>query len=342
MEAGKGTARRPFDEVLAEAEALARRTEAMQRPGPAGIPLRPLGKTGEWVTMIGVGGWDSVVEKTDAEAVALLREAFDLGITFWDNAWEYHEGRAEAVMGRALVEGALRDDVFLMTKVCARDAVGFRRQLDDCLRRLRTDQIDLVQLHSIQYPGDRERYFDPATGAMEAALEALEAGKFRYLGFSGHMDPGDHQTMLDASYEWATVQMPINLVDAHKSGFQHRILRQCVDRQIGPLGMKSLGGNQGRFPAALGIDGWTLRRYAMSMPVSSLICGMQTREELLGAVRLAQNFAPLQGEELRTILSLTRQVEDNGQIEEFKVRGGAFGCSYHGPLLASSPDSFPL
>jgi predicted aldo/keto reductase-like oxidoreductase len=245
-------------------------------------------------------------------------------------------------MGQALVEGALRDDIFLMTKVCARDAVGFRRQLDDCRRRLRSDQIDLVQLHSIQYPGDRERYFDPATGAMEAALEALAAGKFRYLGFSGHMDPGDHQTMLDTSYDWATVQMPINLVDAHKSGFQHPAVGLGEDLPSGPLGTKTSGKNQGRIPKTLGIDGWTLRRYAMSMPVSSLICGMQTRDELHGTVRLAQNFQPLRGEELRAVLSLTREVEDHGQIEEFKVRDGAFGCSYHGPLLASSPDSLPL
>jgi predicted aldo/keto reductase-like oxidoreductase len=336
MGEGKEIVKRPFEEVVAEAEALTGHAAAMQRPGPAGIPLRPLGKTGEWITMIGVGGWDSVVDKTDAEGVALLREAYDLGITFWDNAWEYHAGRAEEVMGRALAEGGLREGVFLMTKVCARDAVGFRRQLDDCLRRLRTDCIDLIQLHSIQYPGDRQRYFDHETGAMEAALDALAAGKFRYLGFTGHMDPDDHQTMLDTPYQWATVQMPINLVDAHKLGFQHRILPQCVARQIGALGMKSLGGNQGRFPAALQIDGETLRRYAMSLPVSSLVCGMQTREELQGMVRLARQFSPLRGEELRATLALTREVEDHGHLEEFKVRDGAFGCSYHGPLLQSS------
>jgi uncharacterized protein len=332
---------REFNEVLTEAIGYSKEAAAMQRPGPTGLPVRPLGRTGEWLTIVGLGGWDIVFNNTDDEAIRLMREAFDLGINFWDNAWEYHDGRSEEVMGRAMREGGLRDRIFLMTKVCARDAEGFGRQLDDCLRRLRVDYIDLVQFHSIQYPGDSGRLFDPENGGFRVASEALRAGKFRYLGFTGHMDPEDHLTMMAEPCDWAAVQMPINLVDAHKPGFQQRMLAECRRRDIGVLGMKSLGGNGGPIPKLLGIDGEICRRYAMSMPVTSLVCGVRTAEEVRQTARIARDFIPLGEEELAAALSLTRGVDDQGQLEGFKVREGEFGCAYFSkiyPGLSRQPD----
>lgn len=321
--------KRDFKKLLHEIAALGEEALAMQKPGPGGIPLRPLGKTGEWVSLLGLGGFDAVFEKTDEESISLMREAFDLGITFWDNAWEYHDGRAEDLMGRALEDGGLRDDVFLMTKVCARDYAGFHRQLEDCLRRLRTDCIDLVQLHSIQYPGDRERHYSD-NGAMKAALEALAAGKFRYLGFTGHMDPLDHMGMLRTPYEWASVQFPLNVVDAHlETGFQSLVLPECRRRDIGTIAMKSLAANNGRIPRELNLSGELCRQYVMSLPISTLVCGIQTKEQLHRMVEAARDFKPLDIGQLESLLLPGSVAENVLFLEEYKDRVGPFGCTYH-------------
>ena len=322
-----------FHQLISSVIELGRESLSMQRPGPGGIALRPLGKTGEWISMIGLGGWDAVAEKTDEEAIALMHEAFDLGIAFWDNAWEYHEGRAEEVMGRALQEGKLRDRVFLMTKTCARDYHGFKHQFEIQLRRLRTDCVDLLQLHSIQYPDDRERIFDPENGALRAALEARQAGKIRYLGFTGHMDPKDHLHMLAAPFEWDSVQMPLNIVDAQHLSFQQQVLPECRRREIGVLGMKALGGNQGRIPEALKVDGLLCRRYSLSLPVSSLVCGLQTLEEVHEIARLARDYQPLAGEELIQLLTIANLAPNKLWIEEYKDRQGPFGCLHHEIVL---------
>lgn len=329
--------KRDFTELLSELNTLGAEALAMQRPVAGGIPLRPLGQTGEWVSLIGLGGYDAVVNKTDAEGVSFMLEALDLGISFWDNAWEYHDGRAEEVMGRAIAEGRVRDRIFLMTKVCARDAKGFQRQLEDCLRRLRTEQIDLVQLHSIQYPGDRDRFFDPENGAMKAALEALAAGKFRYLGFTGHMDPHDHEGMLKTDYDWATVQFPLNVVDAHEvEGFQSRIFPQCRRRKIGMIAMKSLAANDGRIPHELKLNAELCRQYVMSLPISTLVSGIQTREQLHRLVEVSRDFQPLGSDVLTELLGRSRGVEDILFMEGYKDRTGQFGCTHHAAVYAGS------
>lgn len=331
---------RDFSELLTDLERLGAEALAIQRPVPGGIPERPLGRTGEWVSLIGLGGYDSVVNKSDAEGVDFMLEALDLGITFWDNAWEYHDGRAEDVMGQAIATGGVRDRIFLMTKVCARDYQGFQRQLDDCLRRLRTDRIDLVQLHSIQYPGDRDRFFDPDNGAMKAALEALAAGKFRHLGFTGHMDPLDHEAMLRSDYDWATVQFPLNVVDAHLvDGFQNRIFAECRRRNIGMIGMKSLAANEGRIPVELGLSAELCRHYVMSLPISSLIAGLQTREQLHRLVEVSRDFSPLGAAQLTELLTRSRGVEDILFMEGYKDRSGAFGCTHHAAVYAAGLSS---
>lgn len=306
---------------------------AMQKTGPTGIPLRPLGKTGVMVSMVGMGGWDSVANKTDAESVRFMHEALDNGIFFWDNAWEYHDGRAESVMGQALAQDGTRGKVFLMTKVCARVYDGARKQIDESLTRLRTDHVDLLQFHAIQYPGDPKRIFDPERGAKRAALEARKAGKLKYLGFSGHMDPQAHLEMLGMDFEWDTVQMPLNIMDAHYLSFQQQVLPVLRKRQIGVLGMKGLGGQEGRIPKDLKVNWELCRRYVLSLPVSVSICSMQTREELQGMIRIARDFRPLTEEEVHSLLAVSKLPSADGHIEEYKNRKGGYGCSHHSAVL---------
>lgn len=159
--------RREFLGTLAGAMAFAPEVLAMQKPGPSGIPRRPLGRSGDSVSIVGFGGWDAGVHEREKDAIALIHEAIDGGITFFDNAWEYHDGRSEEIVGRALESGGRRDRVFVMTKVCARDYAGFQRQFEQSLRRLRTDHVDLLQFHRFQYADDARRIFDPEMAAAQ-------------------------------------------------------------------------------------------------------------------------------------------------------------------------------
>jgi aryl-alcohol dehydrogenase-like predicted oxidoreductase len=327
-----GPTRREFLQSLAGVVALGTETLAMQTPGPAGIPLRPLGTTGASIPIVGYGGWDSVAGKSDAESITLMHEAIDLGITFWDNAWEYHSGRSETVMGLAFDTSSRRDRVFLMTKVCARDYDGVKRQIDECLRRLRTDRVDLLQFHAIQYDGDVERVGDPAKGGLKAALEAKQAGKLRFLGFSGHMYPAVHLKMLGI-HDWNSVQMPLNVLDAHYLSFEKAVLPEARKRGTGVLGMKSLGGQDGRIPRDLGLSIELCRRYAMSLPVSTTICGMQNREHLRQMAGIARGFTPLTADEVSRLLDATKSAAADGHIERYKNPSGGYGCSYHTVVL---------
>ncbi|MCW5962706.1 MAG: aldo/keto reductase [Bryobacterales bacterium] len=327
------SSRRQFLQAMAGMAALSAEALAMQRPGPAGIPVRPLGKSGASVTIIGLGGWDVVANKSDGDAIRLMHEALDSGITFFDKAWEYHDGRSEEVMGRALQEGGRRENVFLMSKVCARDYEGAKRHIEDSLRRLRTDRLDLLQFHSLQYPGDQERIMDPDQGALKAALEAKKAGKFRYLGFTGHQNPQVHLKMLASDYPFDSVQMPLNILDAHYMSFEKSVLPECRRREIGVLGMKSLAAQNGRIARDLNV-GWELcRRYAMSLPIASLVCGIQTREQLLGMVRVAKDFKPMGAEEAEALLVQSRNPSRDGHIEQYKNPQSGYGCSYHTGVL---------
>jgi predicted aldo/keto reductase-like oxidoreductase len=325
--------RRDFLKLLSGVVALGSETLAMQTPGPAGIPLRPLGATGERISIVGYGGWDCVVNKSVDESIRMMHEAIDLGVTFWDNCWEYNGGNSEEVMGRALEASSKRDKVFLMTKVCARDYKGFQKQFEESLRRLRSDRVDLLQFHAIQYKDDRARIFDPENGGLKAALEAKKAGKLRFLGFSGHMDPNSHLEMIRAPHKWDTVQMPLNILDAHYLSFQKQVLPQCRKRNIGVLGMKSLAGQDARIPRDLAIDWELCRRYAMSLPVATTICGMQTPEELRGMARIARDFKPLAQGDIEELLAKSREPSRDGHIEEYKDRSSGYGCSYQDKIL---------
>jgi aryl-alcohol dehydrogenase-like predicted oxidoreductase len=327
------TTRRHFIKTLMTGVAMGPVVTRFQLFSPAGIPTRPLGNTGERVSIIGYGGWDTVVGKSTGESIRHIHRAIDGGITFFDNAWEYHDGRSEEVMGKALAQEGYRNRVFLMTKVCARDYDGVKKQVDESLKRLQTDHVDLLQFHSIQYPDDPQRIFDPEKGGMKAVLEARQEGKLRFIGFSGHMFPEKHLEMINMPFEWNTVQMPLNILDAHYKSFQHQVLPVLNQKNIGALGMKSLTGQDARLPRELNISAELCRRYALSLPVSTVICGTQTFEELESDMAIARDFKPLSEEEIGYLLDIAREPARDGHIEEYKNPLGFYGCSYHKKIL---------
>jgi len=205
-----------------------------------GLPTRVLGRTGQRVSILALGGWHIGAIKDDAESIRLMQAALDEGITFFDNAWDYHDGRSEELMGRALADGR-RDKVFLMTKNCERDYDGSMRCLEDSLRRLRTDRVDLWQFHEMVYDNDPDWVFDK--GGIKAAMDARKAGKVRFIGFTGHKDPRIHLKMLGKPFDWDTAQMPINVMDAHYRSFQNQVVPVCLDKKVGVIGMKGYGGS---------------------------------------------------------------------------------------------------
>src|SRR3954469_7172962 len=217
--------------------------QSPSRTNSGGVQLRPLGKTGEMVSVLSLGGHSSTNPKklSEKESLRLIQRAVDEGITFMDNCWDYHDGGAEEWMGKALAEGGRRDKVFLMTKVCGRTAKEAQSNLEDSLRRLKTDRLDLWQFHEMVYDSDPDWVFEPG-GAIEAGIKAVKDGKVRFLGFTGHKDPIIHLKMLGKPYDWASVQMPLNVMDVHYRSFQQNVLPVLLQRGIGVLAMKSLGG----------------------------------------------------------------------------------------------------
>jgi len=289
-----------------------------------GIPTRPLGKTGARVSIVCLGGWhigQAGKDSGEAEAIRIMQKALDEGITFWDNAWDYHNGYSEEVMGRAL-QGR-RDRVFLMTKNCERDYEGSKRNLDESLRRLQTDRIDLWQFHEMVYDNDPDWVFEK--GGFKAAQEAVKAGKVRFIGFTGHKDPLIHLKMLArtekmSGFEWASAQMPINVLDAHYRSFQTQVLPKCVARGIGVIGMKGLAGGspKGRIPERGLATAAECRRYALSLEISTLVCGILSMKDLEQDVAIARNFKPLPPAERQALAARVRSEATDGRHELFK------------------------
>ncbi|HAA78439.1 TPA: aldo/keto reductase [Candidatus Latescibacteria bacterium] len=299
-------------------------TQELER-NSAGMPVRELGKTGLKVSIIGFGGGHSVRPDTDVdETVRLIHETIDAGVTFMDNAWEYHAGEAERRMGQALV--GKRDQVTLMTKVCARDRATAEAQLHESLARFRTDVIDVWQFHEVNYDNDPEWVFR-ADGAIEAAIAAREAGKIRYIGFTGHKSPHILQQMLDMDFEWDTCQMPVTVLDAHFRSFQNEILPELNRRNIGVIGMKSLGG-RGQFVSGLGLTAQQCRNYALSLPISTLICGIQTQENLEQDIAIARDFAPMSDTDRQTLLDSIYEEATDGRYEWYKTMQ-TYDSQYH-------------
>ncbi len=281
------------------------------------LPTRPLGSTGEQVSILGMGGGHVAgagAGNSDAEVVRVIEHAIDRGVTFMDNAWEYNDGRSETLMGQAIEHR--RDEVFLMTKVCARDRAGALSNLEDSLRRLRTDVIDLWQFHEINYATDDELVF-AVDGAAEAARKALADGKVRYVGCTGHKDPAYLLAMLGYEFPWSTVQMPVTVMDPHYKSFIRGVLPEAGRRNIGVIGMKALGG-RAQFLTKAGLSAAECLRFALSQPVATLVSGMTSTGIVDHNSTVARDFTPLSAEEQEALLRRVRPLAADGRLEWYK------------------------
>lgn len=294
----------------------------------SGIPLRPFGRhSDELVTMICLGGHHVGRNSSEAEDIKLIQTAVDEGITFLDNAWDYHDGGSEERMGKALEQGKLRDKVFLMTKVCARDAKTAREQLEQSLKRLRTDHLDLWQFHEINYDNDPDWIF-AEDGAISVALKARDEGKIRYIGFTGHKDPRIHLKMLGMPFdEWDSVQMPLNVMDGTYRSFQKEVLPELDRRGIAPIGMKSLGG-AGKIVTEAGVPVEAALRYVLSLPITTLVSGIESPEVLRQNLEIVRNFTPMTPDERIALEREHLRVAGDGRYELFKS-AKTFDGPYH-------------
>jgi aryl-alcohol dehydrogenase-like predicted oxidoreductase len=284
----------------------------------AEMMYRTLGRTGEQVSAIGLGGSHIGDVSSRTQAVRLMRQAVDRGLTFFDNSWDYHHGLSESWMGRALGDG-YRDRVFLMTKIDGRTKKEATRQLDQSLKRLRTDRIDLVQHHEIIRFEDADRIF-AEDGANAALVEAREAGKLRYIGFTGHKHPTIHLHMLETArrhgFHFDTVQMPLNVLDAHFRSFGQLVLPELVKQEIGVLGMKSLAAGSA---LEAGVSAIECIHYALSLPTSVVICGIDSQEVLDQAFEAVRAFVPMDQPAKEALLARTRAAALDGHLEAFKT-----------------------
>lgn len=290
---------------------------------------RPLGKTSVMVSMIGLGGFHIGKPKDEKDGIRLVRDALDAGINFLDNCWDYNDGESELRMGKALRDG-YRQKAFLMTKLDGRTRSSATAQLEQSLQRLQTDVIDLVQIHEVIRDTDPARAFDD-NGVVRALQDAKKAGKLRFIGFTGHKDPKIHLAMLKAAekhgFDFDTVQMPLNVLDAHFRSFEHEVLPVLVAKGIGVLGMKSLAAGEIIKKGIATPD--ECIRYALSLPTSVVICGMDKPEVLAQNLRIARDFKPLSPEERRSLLERTRPAAAKGEHEKFKTSHDHDGTIQH-------------
>ncbi len=284
-----------------------------------GIPYRVLGRTGEKVSLVGVGGSHIGLQKEEAESIRIIRAALDHGINFLDNSWDYNDGKSEERMGKALKDG-YRQKAFLMTKIDGRTKQSATQQLDESLKRLQVDHIDLLQFHEVIRMSDPDRIFAPG-GALEAVLEAKKAGKLRYIGFTGHKSPEIHLHMLQtaAAHElhFDTVQMPLNVMDTHYESFESQVLPVALQQGIGVLGMKPMGDHF--ILDSKAVTPVECLHFAMNLPVSVVITGIDSLTILEQAVSAAKSFQPLSGAELSALRAKTREAAQNGQFELYKT-----------------------
>jgi len=299
---------------------------------------RTLGSTGETVSVIGIGGWHIGLAGVDEQlGIRIIRAAIDRGINFMDNCWDYNEGASEIRMGKALRDG-YRDKVFLMTKIDGRSKTEAARQLDQSLRRLRVDRIDLVQHHEVLRYEDPHRIFDDE-GANAALVEAREAGKLRYIGFTGHKDPSIHLHMLQvaANYDFAfdTVQMPLNVMDAHYRSFEKQVLPELVRKKMGVLGMKSMA--NGILLKSKTVTPVECLHYALNLPTSVVIAGIDSMEILDQACEAVRTFHPMSDLEVRSLLAKTATAAARGDFEPFKTTSIFDGTAQNPAWLGEEP-----
>jgi predicted aldo/keto reductase-like oxidoreductase len=340
--------RRDFLQALAATAAAS--LTAGAEPAPADRPATPrdtvrgemryrrLGRTGEEVSVLGLGGHHIGRQKEEKESITIIRAAIDGGITFMDNSWDYHDGGSEIRMGKALKDG-YRKKVFLMTKIDGRTKKAAAEQLDQSLRRLQTDVIDLIQHHEVLRMEDPDRIFAEG-GAQEALLAAHKAGKVRFIGFTGHKDPLVHLRMLEVAakhdFRFDTVQMPLNVLDAHFRSFEQHVLPVLVREEIGVLGMKPMG------------DGLVLKsktaspveclHYAMALPTSTVITGIDGLDILKQDLEAVKTFKPLTEKQAADLLARTAKAASDGRFERFKTTNGFDGTAKHPEWLGEADE----
>jgi predicted aldo/keto reductase-like oxidoreductase len=283
------------------------------------MPYRILGHTGEKVSVVGLGGFHVGTQKNENDSIRIIRSAIDNGINFMDNSWDYNDGVSEIRMGKALRDG-YRNRVFLMTKIDGHTFQAATKQLDESLQRLQTDTVDLLQFHEVIRITDPEKIFSPG-GSMEALLAARKAGKVRYIGFTGHKSPDIHlkmmQTAMDNGFIFDTVQMPLNVMDAHFESFEKKVLPVALKNNIGVVGMKPMG--SGRILESDTVTPTECLRYAMSLPVSVTITGCQSLKLLRQALAAAMRFSPMTEQERSALLAKTAKAARDGKYEQYKT-----------------------
>ena len=323
--------RREFVKMtLVAGAALATSPQLWSAEAKAEIPLRPLGRTGEKVSAIGLGGYHIGTQRDEALSLRIIRSAIDRGITFMDNCWDYNDGESEVRMGKALRDG-YRQKVFLMTKIDGRTKALAAKQIDESLKRLQTDRVDLLQFHEIVRRSDPDPIFAPG-GALEAVQEAKQAGKIRFIGFTGHKDPAMHLRMLavaaEHKFRFDAVQMPLNVMDAHFRSFEHLVLPALVKDGLGVLGMKALG--FGAILRSQTVSASECLHYAMNLPTSTVITGIDSLKILDQAVEAGQTFKPMSQEQVAALLARTADAAATGNYEQFKT-GTGFDATTRNP-----------
>jgi len=329
-EKDSGVTRREFLE-LGVAATLAAGAEELTwaAENRSDIPQRALGRTGEKISMVGLGGYHIGSQKDEQESIRIIRTALDNGINFLDNCWDYNGGNSEVRMGKALRDG-YRQRAFVMTKIDGRTKKAAAQQLEESLRRLQTDHIDLLQFHEIIRMEDPERVF-AAGGGMEAVVEAQKAGKVRYIGFTGHKSPDIHLKMLETAdahrFHFDAVQMPLNVMDAHYNSFEKKVLPVLVQKEIGVLGMKPMGA--GIILSSKTVEPIECLHYAMSLPTSVVITGCDSVALVEQALKAARTFQPLSETQVAALLAKTKEAARNGEFEGYKTTTNFDGTAHN-------------
>ena len=294
------------------------------------MQYRTLGRAGEKVSIVGLGGYHIGMQKDASESVRIIRTALDNGMNFLDNCWDYNDGQSEIRMGKALRDG-YRQKAFLMTKIDGRDRKTAAQQIEESLKRLQTDHIDLLQFHEVIRLSDPEKIFAP-TGGMEAALEARKAGKVRYIGFTGHKNPEVHLKMLHTAlarnFTFDAVQMPLNVMDAHFESFEKKVLPLLVKHKIGVLGMKPIGDTN--ILASKTVTPVECLHYSINLPTSVVITGCDSMQILQQALNAARSFRPMNRREAAAILAKTAEAARSGRYEPYKTSHD-FDGTYQNP-----------
>ena len=329
--------RREFIGMTAASLLMAGGLSAAAKPDRAsGIPYRTLGRTGEKVSVIGLGGYHLGKQSDPQESIRIIRTGIDEGVNFLDNCWDYNGGESEIRMGKALRDG-YRQKAFLMTKIDGRNKAAAAAQLNESLRRFQTDRIDLLQFHEVIRDSDPDRIF--TEGAIDVVLEARKAGKVRFIGFTGHKSPDVHLKMLATaskhSFKFDAVQMPLNVMDAHYRSFEKVVLPELVKRNIGVLGMKSMANGiilQSRTATPV-----ECLRYALSLPTSVVITGCESLKVLEQALEVMRTFRPMTPVEVQALLARTKAAAVRGEFELFKTTSIFDSTATHPEWLGEEP-----